>query len=413
MVSNEVAEGMKIVASISSTTSARVNLMFRSNNRLKALWTEVLTIGKQALDQNNALKDAETVTSELSKLKDLLLKWDDQNDFKTLDALEEAIRSCSKATALRTVCHASNDSAVTEAGQKLDQSLQAVQGVISTAFQASVCLKDFLETLWTDNLAVPEQQLSIGGKDINVRTFLTYLRVEGMVSFDILREKHGFLVRDLAQLLLDFHLGCPDEHCLTLKDCGNAFTNLQKVTEGAKKFEDEINWIQSFTSCEERFSAKLRTATPEWIKAVLTEEGPAAAAEYAQGCIYSVPYVKPYCTVLINHNFLTEMALPENHGDWADLGKRIKDYVTLKTMDIDVVKLLFPEQAEKVPLFLQKIQENVVNYKLASLKKELLDVEKKTEKYRSFEASLRTLLPTYPSCRCLSGTRMMPQSSSC
>ena len=183
MVSNEVAEGMKIVASISSTTSARVNLMFRSNNRLKALWTEVLTIGKQALDQNNALKDAETVTSELSKLKDLLLKWDDQNDFKTLDALEEAIRSCSKATALRTVCHASNDSAVTEAGQKLDQSLQAVQGVISTAFQASVCLKDFLETLWTDNLAVPEQQLSIGGKDINVRTFLTYLRVEGRVTF--------------------------------------------------------------------------------------------------------------------------------------------------------------------------------------------------------------------------------------
>lgn len=163
----------------------------------------------------------------------------------------------------------------------------------------------------------------------------------------------------VASAMREFQNACPEDDAVTLEPCCNLQTDLEKFTaERSLEVTAEDTWLQVLCPARDRFAKMLSEQAGKWIMQVLQEKGQGGAWAYLN--VKNLPQtLKAYSSAISQATFLETLKQEEETMEFAELTKRTKSFVTVKSLCAGTVKLLFPEKSASIQDFVRCVEANV------------------------------------------------------
>lgn len=212
----------------------------------------------------------------------------------------------------------------------------------------------------------------------------------GKLRSNVLADRCCPLLEQIASVFCGFIKEFPTEESMGLSGCCRFACELERVVQKAKQLEVEggaAEWLPALPDAFERFSNILEKKAAVWVKELVDQKGSDSAWNFVHsvgtsqhgqlpGCI------KPFLTVLSQASFMEKLEVPSaESGEAAEIVKRMKNYITLRSMKPESLQTLYPNQHETVSDYVAKVQQNIhkVSAKLMGM---CQNMEPKLEKLR-------------------------------
>ena len=160
--------------------------------------------------------------------------------------------------------------------------------------------------------------------------------------------------------------------------------SLQKVVgklEGLPHNISQQPWARGLAAAKDRFDEAFGEQGRQWIKTALTDKGPKDAYAYINSCNCLSEGLRHFKPILAQASFLQELKTPENTQDLSELSKRIRGYITTRSLDLEAMDFLMPDHVAKVEEYCSAIANNVLSH-LRDCKKKMKAAAEKLDKYR-------------------------------
>ena len=181
----------------------------------------------------------------------------------------------------------------------------------------------------------------------------------GLVCSSVLGMKGKDILFRVAFAMGQFQEACPEDDAVSLEPCCNLQTDLEKLTAARNADASaEDRWMQALCPARDRFANMLVEQAGKWIMQKLQEKGHAGAWAYLN--VKNLPQtLKVYSSAISQASFLETLKPQEETKEFAELTKRTKSFVTVKSLCPDTLKMLFPEQSDKIQEFVGCVEANV------------------------------------------------------
>lgn len=216
------------------------------------------------------------------------------------------------------------------------------------------------------------------------------IHVPGTVSHYLLENKkgsgHSTLLCDVAKTLRDYHLKCSSPETESLKTCCALYGNVSKLMGKNMTSiwdSEKHSWVSSLKNAFARFTELLESRGQGWIEEEVKSAGPAAANSVLRQITLAPPKLTQTSCVLVQASFLDALELPKDDDKPVPaLTKMIKDYVSLKSLNMEMLKGIFPSHVEKVEGFLHAVSD-IMTGKMIRLQKESNDATNTLKPFRT------------------------------
>ena len=198
---------------------------------------------------------------------------------------------------------------------------------------------------------------------------------------------HCLLLSEAAKVLFDYHLQCPDPSSENMKVCTGFNVVLLKLVQKVKKLncnDEDHPWVRSFEACSESFTALLEQHGVKWVQQALETSGAKIAANIFQECPVALPpRLRQVSSAIVQASFLKSLEVcTDSNMQLPVLTQMVKDYVTLMTLDMETLNLLFPEHSQKVSDFIKNAAE-IMKGRLVRMSKECSEASALLENFRT------------------------------
>lgn len=149
------------------------------------------------------------------------------------------------------------------------------------------------------------------------------------------------------------------------------------------KDDEHFSWVRAAKAASIRFTMGLEEKGLSWAVEIVQSQGHEAAAARLKECSGLPASLRQLSSAIVQAPFLESMDGKITGDDTVPgLTKLVREYVTLKTLDMRQVGLLFPQHIEKVKSFLKAVSDEVVG-RLQRTVKESDEAKSLVSKYRS------------------------------
>lgn len=201
------------------------------------------------------------------------------------------------------------------------------------------------------------------------------------------------LQQTLAGHLIKFAKTSQEDLVVQIKDACTLDCQLAIVNQRCKQDGLSTGWMSKFNEAITRFQQKLNAESHTWIINVLRDDGPEKALSKIKEC-----EISPCCTflhqcaaILQIAPLLEKLEPPETTKRLSVMVDRMKDYVTIASINDETCKEIFPDKEDKIRKWKKDISENATGL-VAGIKDKISGWKTTADKYRRGSLALAALV---------------------
>ena len=191
------------------------------------------------------------------------------------------------------------------------------------------------------------------------------------------------VMQSLAKSLREFGKTCADG-AVTIKQCCALERQMVPLLQKCQHLEDPPEWVSCFKSAASRFGQSVGVAGLKWVvEMVKGEGGPRKALEAINDCNPppSFTFLHDCHALLQQHSFLAKLTVPEPTKTLAVIAERLKEYVSICTLNKEVCQGIMPDEDSKLQAFCAAVSDNASRV-LGHADSKVAAIKTITDKYR-------------------------------
>lgn len=208
----------------------------------------------------------------------------------------------------------------------------------------------------------------------------------GAIRGRVLRENESSnaILEALATSLLTFHLKVLEETKDALEEGCALQRSFDSLLSKSSTLESPFDWVDQFQKAAGRFKNAFLDKSCQWLIGLVKEIGPSKAAEFVQQANppASLQGLLKHVEILKLETFLDGIdSEVENTNDIGELAKRLKTWVSVRSLDQKATLEFFPNLGSKLEVYCNRVEKNILSI-VHKIQKKMDTAEKDMEPYR-------------------------------